>query len=122
MSSQPEIIGHQLLRRGALVGIATTVMCAPAIVRAASLMPIRGLIMPMGELRWELDHPGEPYPYEGFCRRLFFSLCESALRDSRSCTFTGKPLTENQMRRVVFYARRYGFLNEASARPKRARW
>jgi hypothetical protein len=36
-----------LSRRGCLIGVTSTALCAPAIVQAASLMPVRGLIMPI---------------------------------------------------------------------------
>lgn len=36
-----------LSRRGLLVGMTATLVTAPAIVRAASLMPVRGLVMPV---------------------------------------------------------------------------
>jgi hypothetical protein len=95
-----------ITRRSIFIGVAASLICAPAIVRATSLMPVRGVIMPLGRLHWELDHPGEPYPSEGFCRRLFFSWCQSALKAHRP-----GPLTEDKMHRIVGYARRYGFLN-----------
>lgn len=102
---------HHLSRRNILVGIATSLVCAPTIVRSASLMRVHGVVMPMGRLHWELDHPGEPYPYEGFVRRLFFYQCDSALKAGRPGNFVyGEPLTEEKMSRIVSYARRYGFL------------
>jgi len=36
-------------RRGFLGGLGATLITAPAIVKAASLMPVRGLIMPLDE-------------------------------------------------------------------------
>jgi hypothetical protein len=35
---------HQLTRRSIFIGAAASLICAPAIVRAASLMPIRGVV------------------------------------------------------------------------------
>lgn len=34
-------------RRGFLLGLGTSIIAAPAIVRAASLMPVRGIVMPV---------------------------------------------------------------------------
>jgi hypothetical protein len=35
-------------RRGLLFGIGASLIAAPAIVRAASLMPVRGIVQPVG--------------------------------------------------------------------------
>lgn len=45
-------------RRELLTGISVTLLCAPAVVRAESLMPLRGIVVPSGELQF------------GFCDRL----------------------------------------------------
>jgi hypothetical protein len=45
-------------RRGFLVSAAAAIICAPLVVRAASLMSVRGIIIPAGELQF------------GFCDRL----------------------------------------------------
>ncbi len=36
-----------LTRRSLIVGASTTLICAPAVVRHASLMPIHGVIVPV---------------------------------------------------------------------------
>ena len=45
-------------RRRFLVSGSATVLCAPAVVRVATLMPVRGIVIPTGELHF------------GFCDRL----------------------------------------------------
>jgi len=102
---------HRLSRRAVFVGITSSLVYSPALVRIASLMPVHGITMPLGRLYWELDHPGAPYPHEGFCRRLWFHMCEQYLKAGRASMFaTDRRISEGEMRRIVFYARRYGFL------------
>jgi len=73
-------------------------------------MPVRGLIMPINAVE-----PVEASlrPQEGFARRLFFSWCDSNLKSGRTeSTFycNGRRLSESEMRNVVAYARKWGFL------------
>jgi hypothetical protein len=97
-------------RRSFLVGATSTILCAPAIVRATSLMPVRGLIMAidasesMGVI---------PRPQEGFVRRLLFASCDRDLQSGRresSFRVNSERLSEKEMRDLVGYARRHGFL------------
>ena len=89
-----------LTRRSILIGGLASVICAPAIVRAESLMPIRALIVPMQPL------------HAGFVERLRFHWLELALKkewnDKAALTFGG--ISENEARRQVIYARMHGFL------------
>ena len=89
-----------LTRRRIFIGGLASVICALAIVRAESLMPIRGLIVPM--------HP----VHAGFVERLGFHWMERALKTGwtniRALTFGG--ISENDARRQVTYARMHGFL------------
>jgi len=90
--------------------MSSTLLCAPAIVRAANLMPVRGIIMQIN-----LPEPVQPpvRPQEGFVRRLFFSWCDSNLKAGRTeSTFycNGRRLLESEMRHVVAYARKWDFL------------
>lgn len=39
--------GTMIARRTFFIGASATLVCAPAIVRAASLMPVRGIIVPV---------------------------------------------------------------------------
>ena len=47
----------QMTRRSIFLGAAASLLCAPAIVRATSLMPVRRLILPI-----ERPHAGQPMP------------------------------------------------------------
>jgi hypothetical protein len=86
-------------RRFFVAGIASLI-CAPAIVRAESLMQIRALIVPMQPL------------HAGFVERLRFHWLELALKkewtDEAALTFGG--ISENEARRQITYARMHGFL------------
>ncbi len=89
-----------LTRRRIFVGGVASVICAPAIVRAESLMPIRALIVPMQPV------------HAGFVERLRFHWMERALKNGwtneRARTFGG--ISENEARRQVTYARMHGLL------------
>ena len=97
-----------LTRRRIFVGGVASLICAPAIVRAESLMPIRALIVPIQPVYW------------GFIDRLRFHLMERALNNGwtteRALTFGG--ISENEARRQVTYARMHGLLaSGTSLRP-----
>jgi hypothetical protein len=81
-------------RRSLLIGIDATLLCAPAIVRFASLMPVRVMIEP---------------PYHGFVERLYFSACASALAGRSSPPiFNDRLVTMAEMQATVAYARAVG--------------
>jgi hypothetical protein len=92
--------GPMLTRRRIFVGGVASVICAPAIVRAESLMPIRALIVPMQPV------------HVGFVERLRFHCMEQLLKSGwtteRARTFGG--ISENEARRQVTYARMHGLL------------
>jgi len=92
--------GSMLTRRRVFVGGVASMICAPAIVRAESLMPIRALIVPMQRV------------HAGFVERLRFHWMERALKNGwtneRARTFGG--ISENEARRQVTYARMHGLL------------
>lgn len=46
-------------RRGFFLGLGASLVAAPAIVRAASLMPVRGIVMPITDAPW-VDFPSAP--------------------------------------------------------------
>jgi hypothetical protein len=79
---------YRMTRRNILIGAAASLICAPAIVRAASLMPVRGL--PLQFLNPEfLDPLGQ------FYRRNFYHSLDSDLRAGRAmprCCFGATPL------------------------------
>jgi hypothetical protein len=88
-------------RRGVLIGTAASLLCTPAIVRASSLMPVRGLIMPIER------------PNAGFAERLCYSFLDYDLKIGRtesSLLFNGRRLSEGEMRRIVAYGWRHGFV------------
>jgi hypothetical protein len=96
---------HQFVRRSIIVGAAASLICAPAIVRAASLMTIRGLILPIER----------PLPigrqYAGFCERLMYHSLQSNLRAGRMTTHVnGGIVPEVEARRLVAHARAQGWL------------
>jgi hypothetical protein len=63
-----------LTRRGIFTGSAALLVCAPAIVRASRLMPLRQLTLPIEPRRG------------GFCERLFYAALDSDLRAGRMRT------------------------------------
>jgi hypothetical protein len=76
-------------------------------------MPVRGVILPIGRLRWELDHPLEPYPWlsilECFAWDSFKKDVESGRTES-SLICNGRRLSEAEMRRIVALDQRYQML------------
>ncbi len=89
-----------MTRRSIFIGSAALLICAPAIVRAASLMPVRRLRGPIGP------------QYAGFCERLFYHSLDSNLRAGQMSTvLNGKIISEADARRMVAYARAQGWLS-----------
>ena len=90
-----------ITRRSIFIGAAASLLCAPAIVRATNLMPVRRLPFPFGPQT------------EGFVERLRFQFLEGALRsgwgDKRHGPVVGG-ISEAQARRAVAYAQAHGFL------------
>jgi hypothetical protein len=94
--SDPDI---PITRRSILTGAAASLICAPAIVRAASLMPVRSLRLPITP------------KYAGFCERLMYQNLDSNLRAGQMNTvLNGKTIPEDDARRMVAYARAQGWL------------
>src|ERR1035437_11053858 len=71
----------RMTRRRIFIGAAASLICAPAIVRAASLMPVRSLIFPI-KLSSRLNPLGE------FYRRCFYHNLDFELRTGRNMTMT----------------------------------
>jgi hypothetical protein len=100
----------QLTRRGTLIGASASLVCAPTIVRAASLMRLRASVIP-------IKTPGlapTQTPQEGFVRRLLFASCNNALKAGRTdSTFfvNGRRLSAGEVLDIVTYARRNRFLS-----------
>jgi hypothetical protein len=98
------ILNHQhhadlITRRSIFIGAAASLICAPAVVRTTSLMPVHGLILPIGPR------------YAGFCERLFYHSLDINLRAGRMSTIlNGKIVPTAEARRMVAYARAQGWL------------
>lgn len=97
---------HSLItRRSIFRGAAASLVCAPAIVRAPSLMPARGLRLPVGR------------QYAGFVERLYYHALDSDLRVGQMSThLNGKIVSMADARQTVARARAYGWL-PACGRP-----
>ena len=98
--------GKLITRRSIFIGAAASLICAPAIVRAASLMPVRGLILP-------IKRPSRLSPLGEFYRRCFYHNLDFELRTGRSMTMVvenGKIISVADARRRVAYARAQGWL------------
>ena len=92
-----------ITRRSIFIGAAASLICAPAIVRVTSLMPVRRLPPPFGP------------QYAGFVERLYFHTLDGSLRaglqaGQTSIHFNGKTVSVAEARRQVSYARDYGWL------------
>jgi hypothetical protein len=88
-----------ITRRGIFIGAAVSLICAPAIVRVASLMPVRRPPPPFGP------------QYAGFVERLMYQSLDSNLKAGRmSTTLNGKIIPEADARRMVAHAQDYGWL------------
>jgi hypothetical protein len=92
--------GKAALRRRFVLSAAASLVCAPAIVRAASLMPVRALILPVVR-QWA-----------GFVERILFASLAAGLEAGRvTTTLNGSVVSEAEARRIVAYARTNGFLS-----------
>jgi hypothetical protein len=92
-----------ITRRSIFIGAAASLLCAPAIVRAANLMPVRRLPFPYGP------------QYAGFVDRLFLHALENSLevglRAGRtSIKVCGHTIPVDGARQRVAFARAHGFL------------
>jgi hypothetical protein len=92
-----------ITRRSIFIGAAASLLCAPAIVRAANLMPVRRLPFPYGP------------QYAGFVDRLFLHALENSLEvglragrtNIKVCSHT---IPVDSARQRVAFARAHGFL------------
>jgi hypothetical protein len=104
MTAPRPIPDHSLIRRrNILIGAAATLLCAPAIVRAANLMPVRRLPFPFGP------------QYAGFVERSYFHSLEkglqAALREgAASVEVCGHSGPVDVARERLAYAQAHGFL------------
>jgi hypothetical protein len=95
----------RITRRSILIGGAALLIYAPAIVRATSLMPVRGL--PLQFLN----------PFGEFYRRCFYRSLEGDLRAGRSMStvIDGKIASIVEARRMVAHAQAQGWLSPEAA-------
>jgi hypothetical protein len=99
----PQVSDHHhaglITRRSIFIGAAASLICAPAIVRVTSLMPVRRPPPPFGP------------QYAGFVERLMYQSLDSDLRAGRmSTTLNGKMIPKADARRMVARAQDYGWL------------
>jgi hypothetical protein len=102
---RPPIPHHQrslITRRSITRGAVASLICAPAIVRATSLMPVRRLPLPFG------------HQHAGFVERLYFHALYGDLRVGQMSTrLNGKIVSMANARQAVAHARAYGWLPAA---------
>jgi hypothetical protein len=99
-------IDYLTTRRSILIGGASSLICAPAIVRAASLMSVRGLTLQFVN--------GESLNPEGqFYRRCFYHSLDSDLRAGRAMSVRSneKIISVAEAHRMVARARAQGWLS-----------
>jgi hypothetical protein len=102
---------YRMTRRNIFIGAAASLICAPAIVRAASLMPVRSLILPI-KRSLRLNPLGE------FYRRCIYHDLDFDLRTGRSMSMVvenGKIISVADARRMVAHARAQGWLPSEAA-------
>jgi hypothetical protein len=92
-----------ITRRSIFIGAAASLLCAPAIVRATSLMPVRRPPPPFGP------------QYAGFVDRLYFHALDGSLRiglraGQTSIHFNGTIMPVAEAQRIVTRAQDYGWL------------
>jgi hypothetical protein len=90
---------NTMTRRTLFIGAAASLICAPAIVRAASLMPVRGLPL--------LKTMGDWYQ---FC---FYNNLDNDLKAGRAMTYGpigGKPISVAEGHQIIARARALGWL------------
>jgi len=98
-------IDYRMTRRSILFGAAASLICAPAIVRAASLMPVRGLPL-------QFLNPEFLNPLGQFYRRCFYHSLDSDLRAVRAMSVLNneKIISVAEAHRMVARARAQGWL------------
>ena len=91
-----------LARRSIIIRAAVSLICAPAIVRVTSLMPVRRLPFPFGP------------QYAGFVKCLYLHSLESHVRNlsagQTSTIFNGRSMDVASARRQVASAQAHGLL------------
>jgi hypothetical protein len=99
---------YRMTRRNIFIGAAASLICAPAIVRAASLMPVRGL--PLQLLNPERKIPKTVGEWYQLC---FYNNLDNDLRAGRAMTYGpvgGEIISVAEAHRMVARAREKGWL------------
>ena len=99
---------YRMTRRTILIGAAASLICAPPIVRVASLMPVRGLLLQV--LTPERKIPKTMGEWYQLC---FYNNLNNDLRAGRAMTYGpigGKPISVAEGYRIVAQARAKGWL------------
>ena len=97
---------YRMTRRNIFIGAAASLICAPAIVRAASLMPVRALPL-------QVLNPEFLNPLGQFYRSNFYHNLDNDLRAGRAMTTVinnGKIISVAEAHRMVARARAEGWL------------
>jgi hypothetical protein len=93
---------NHITRRNIFAGAAASLICAPAIVRVTSLMPVRRLPFPFGPQS------------AGFIERLYLHALENHVRilcaGQTSTIFNGRTLDAVAARQHIAHAQAHGFL------------
>jgi hypothetical protein len=94
-------------RRGLLIGVTASLLCAPAIVQASSLMPVK-------VVEWTpFALPVSEKPYAGWVERMAYQMMDHILKTGwtpeRVSPFYGG-ISERKMLSMVAYARLQSFL------------
>ena len=96
---------YRTTRRGILIGAVASLISAPAIVRATSLMPVRSLIFP-------IKRSSRLNPLGKFYRRCFYHNLDFDLKTGRSMSLVenGRIISVADAHRMVAHARAEGWL------------
>jgi hypothetical protein len=95
---------YRTTRRSILIGAVASLICAPEIVRATNLMPVRGL--PLQRLS----------PLAEFYRGCFYHSLDHGLRTGRMiASINGERVSVADARRMVAHARTQGWLSPEAA-------
>jgi len=105
---------YGMTRRSIFIGAAASLVCAPAIVRATSLMPVRSLPLLSNNSVEGFYRP--PKNIGEFYRQCFYHSVDHGLRTGRMvASINGKIVPVADARRIVARARAQGWLAPEAA-------
>jgi hypothetical protein len=99
---------NRLTRRSSLIGAAAFLICAPAIVRAGSLMPVRGLPLELFIPRRRI-----PKTMGDWYQLCFYNNLDNDLKAGRAMTYGpigGKPISVAEGHQIIARARALGWI------------